>query len=303
MEKEHCLEDTIQTLSADTHGCPQSPSKCISESEDQASFTLHSTSIPNKIGSILHFCSNSSGSRYSMTPLDTSLYGSFSYSSPTGAGHGSITPATSVAGSQQVTSSMWQPPGPFSPPLTSAMDTLSTRQAAESYQLATECQALGVELTKQFHNLSRLEAMHCAAAQATAYKTINAGCMAHNAAFSTTAANQPDVDCKEFLHQFHMGANQAWKDTKDVIFSHQLKYEAQLAAFITTVEGTLQAKWDEIWSHIHSITEAAGLPNKACLSLALQILDKLPTLPLDLSYHTAILRMLAYWPESYAFQA
>ena len=108
---------------------------------------------------------------------------------------------------------------------------------------------------------------------------------------------------KEFLRQFHAKANQAWKDTNDVIFSHQLKYDAQLAAFITTAEGTLQAKQDEIWSHVHSIMEAAGLPNKACLSLALQILEKLPTLPLDLSYRTAIPRKLAYCPESYAFQA
>ena len=37
--------------------------------------------------------------------------------------------------------------------------------------------------------------------------------------------------------------------------------------------------------------------------LALQILDKLSTLPLDLFYCTAIPRMLAYCPESYAFQA
>ena len=135
--------------------------------------------------------------------------------------------------------------------------------------------------------------MHHAMAQATAHETINAGHMAHNATFSAITANQPDGDCEEFLCQFHE-ANQAWKDMNDVIFSHQLKYDAQLVVFIITAEGTLQAKWDEIWSHIHSIMEVAGLPSKACLSLALQILDKLPTLPLDLSYHTAILRMSAY---------
>ena len=183
------------------------------------------------------------------------------------------------------------------------MDTLSARQAAEIYKLATECQAWGMELTKQFQNLSRLEAVHHATAQATAHETINAGRMVHNAPFSTITANQPDTDCKEFLCQFHTEADQAWKDTNDAIFSHQLKYDAQLAAFITTAEGTPQAKQDEIWSHIHSITEAAGLPNKACLSLALKILEKLPTVPLDLSYHTAIPRMLAYCLESYAFQA
>ena len=167
--------------------------------------------------------------------------------------------------------------------------------------IASSGAALGAELTKQFQNLSELEAVHHTMAQATAHETINARYMAHNASFSTVTANQPDADCKEFLCQFCVGANQAWKDMNDIIFSHQLKYGAQLVAFITTAEGTIQAKWDEIWSCIHSITEAAGLPNKACLSLALKIQEKLPTLPLDLSYHTAIPSMLAYCPDSYAF--
>ena len=90
--------------------------------------------------------------------------------------------------------------------------------------------------------------------------------MARNAAFSAIAANKPDEDRKKFLCQFCAETDQAWKDTNDVIFSHQLKYDAQLAAFITTAEGTLQAKQDEIWNHIHSIAEADGLPNKACLT-------------------------------------
>ena len=122
----------------------------------------------------------------------------------------------------------------------------------------------------------------------------------------TIATNQPDMDHEEFLHQFCLEADQAWKDTNDIIFSHQLKYDAQLAAFITTAEGTLQAKRDEIWSCIHSIAEAAGLPNKACLSLALQILEKLPTLPLDLSFCTAlfssVLTIPFLLPDSYEWR-
>ena len=276
----------------------------MSKTEDQSSFTAaSSTFTPNKIRNGQCFHSSSTDSRHSMTPLDTSLCGSFSYPGPTGMGHGSITPVTSVVRSQWVASSTWQPPGLFFPTLPPATDTLSAGQVAEIYQLATECQDLGMELTKQFQNLFRLEAMHHTMAQAMAHETRNAGCMACIAAFSAITANESDVDCKKFLHQSCAEANQAWKDMNDVIFSHQLEYDAQLAAFITTVEGTFQAKWDEIWSCIHSITEVAGLPYKACLTLALQILDKLPTLPLDLFYCTAIPRMLAYCPESYAFQA
>ena len=168
---------------------------------------------------------------------------------------------TSVAGSQWVTSSMWQPPRLFSPTLLPATDTLSAGQVVEIYQLATECQALGAELAKQFQNLSRLEAMHHVVAQARVHKTINVGQMGCNAAFSAIAANQPEGDCEKFLHQFCAEANQLWKDTNDIIFSTQLKYDAQLGAFITTAEETLQAKQNEIWSQIHSIAEVAGLPD------------------------------------------
>ena len=59
-------------------------------------------------------------------------------------------------------------------PLTNG--TFSPMQAKELYDLGAECQALGTQLAKEFQTLSRLEAMHCAAAQATAHETINEGC-------------------------------------------------------------------------------------------------------------------------------
>ena len=108
------------------------------------------------------------------------LYRSFSYPSYTCMHCGSITLTTSIARSQQITSSGWQPTRSFSPLPSQAMDTLSAEQVTEIYQLAAECQVLGSELTKQFQNLSGLEAMHHAAAQASAHETINVGCMAHS---------------------------------------------------------------------------------------------------------------------------
>ena len=136
-----------------------------------------STSTPNKIWGGPCHCSSSSDSRRSMTPFEMGMYGSFSYPSGTGMCRGSLIPVTSVAGSQLVTSSRWQLTGLISPLLSQAMDTLSTKQAVEIYQLAAECQALGSELTKQFQNLSRLKAVHRATAQAAAHKTINVECM------------------------------------------------------------------------------------------------------------------------------
>ena len=100
----------------------------------------------------------------------------------------------------------------------------------------------------------------------------------------------------------HAKANQAWKDANEVIFSHLLKYDTQLVASISATEGTLQAKRDEIWRCVHSLTDTANIPHRICLPLALQTLDQLPAIPWDLSYCAGIPLMFAYGPESYDFQ-
>ena len=106
-----------------------------------------------------------------MTPLDVGLYNSFSYYGLPGFSRGGATTVVSVAGSQHVSSSIWQPPGLTSLP---TMATLNAEQSTEIFNLAVECEALSTELAKQFQTLSRLEAMHYAMAQATAHETINA---------------------------------------------------------------------------------------------------------------------------------
>ena len=140
--------------------------------------------------------------------------------------------------------------------------------------------------------------MHCATAQAAAHDTINAECMAHSATFGIATATQTDEECESSMHRLCAEANQAWKDANEVIFSHLLKYDTQLVAFISATEGTFQAKHDEIWRHIHSLMNT----HRICLPLALQTLDQLPAIPWDLSYHTGIPLMFTYGPESYDFQ-
>ena len=102
------------------------------------------------------------------------------------------------------------PPGLTSLPAT---QTLSAEQSTEIFNLAVECQALSTELAKQFQTLSGLEVMHCAAAQATAQETINAGQMAQNAAYSVLPDGQTwDKKHEETLQQLHAKADKAWMD-------------------------------------------------------------------------------------------
>ena len=97
-------------------------------------------------------------------------------------------------------------------------------------------------------------------------------------------------------------ADQAWKDTNDILFSHQLKYDAELTKFITGIERILQGKCMEIWDHITCITEAAHLSLEAGLCLTLHIVESLPTIPVDLCFHGMIPMLLTYCPEFHSHQ-
>ena len=183
-----------------------------------------------------------------------------------------------------------KPTRPFSPLPSQAIDSLSAEQATEVYQLTAECQALGSNL----QTLSRLEAMHRAAAQATAYETINAGCMVCSTTFGIASMTQPDEELESSLHRLHTEANKAWKDANDIIFSHLLQYDSQLMVFISMAEDALQAKRDEIWRHITSLTDTANITPYSGLTLVLQTLDQLPSIPWDLSYCASIPLMFAH---------
>ena len=238
-----------------------------------------------------------------MTPFEIGLGGSFSISSYAGVCHGSITPATSVARSQQVTSSRWHQSTSFSPLTSQVTDTLSAEQATDIYQLTGECQALDSKLAKQFQTLSRLEAMHCTMAQAMAHETVLSGCVAHSATYRVPTTIQNAKEWESTLHGLHTEANKAWKDANDVIFSHLLRYSSQLVGFITSVEDTLQDKCEEIWRCVHGLAETANISPQISLALALQTLDWLPTIPWDLSYHVGIPMMLTYGLELYELQS
>ena len=60
-------------------------------------------------------------------------------------------------------------------------------------------------------------------------------------------------------------------------------YDGQLEAFISNGERSLQEKWDKVWECFHRLMDVAGVSHDACLDLALQVLNKLPTIPIDLS--------------------
>ena len=122
---------------------------------------------------------------------------------------GSLTPATSIAGMQQVTSSGWHPPAPFSPLTLQGLDPLSAEQATKIYQLATECQALGSDLAKWFISFCGLETLHRTMVQATAHETVLTGCLICSTAYTVAATIQQAEEWESTLHRLHDKTNKA----------------------------------------------------------------------------------------------
>ena len=134
-----CVEDSSCTSGESSCASHRNPSRSMSELEDHRSFAAPtSSSTSYKLGTQSHHHSSSTDSRCSMMPLDVGLHSSFSYYGPPSFDRGRNTPAASVAGSQHISSSMWQPPGLTSLHLPFTTKTLNAEQT-EIYHLVAEC--------------------------------------------------------------------------------------------------------------------------------------------------------------------
>ena len=224
-----------------------------------------------------------------MTPFETGSGRSFSLPGGIGIHCGSLTPTTSVSGSQHVTSSRWHQAMLLSPLTLQGLDPLNAEQAAVIFQLATECQTLGSEPTKQFQTLCRLKASHHMAAQATVHEIVLSRHQTHSAAYGVVTATQHVEQWKSTLPGLCEEPTRHGRMPNDIIFSHLLKYDSELATFLDSTEDTLKNKCYEIWGHVQSLVEAINCSPQTSLSLALEILHWLSSLPWDLSYHVGIL--------------
>ena len=176
-----------------------------------------------------------------MAPSKPGAGNSFAFPNSSAFHHTSLTPAPSTSGLQHVTSSGWHPQVPLSPLHLKGLDPLTMDQATELYQLATECQALGSDLTKRFCTLCSLKATHRATAQSTANKMVLSRCQAGSTAYRLATATQSVPERELTLCGLHKAANKVWKDVNDVLFSHLLQYNAELA-FISSTKDALRNK-------------------------------------------------------------
>ena len=186
--------------------------------------------------------------------------------------------------------------GPSSPHLT-------IDQANSIFKLAAECQALDVKLAKQFQVLSGLEAMHRNSIQGMVHKTLTLGHSAREVAYSAILWDGvSEAECEAMTRRLRSEADATWKEMHEVMYNHQLHYDQQLSTFLMDTETTFNNMRGEIWAAIHALAENEGITFDACLGLALQVLNLLPQIPVDISFQTQIPLTIAYCLESSVYR-
>ena len=176
---------------------------------------------------------------------------------------------------------------------------LTIDQANSIFKLVAECQALGIKLAKEFQVLLGLEAMHHNSIQGTAHETLTLGCSTWEATYSAILWDEvSEAERKTTAYCLHSEANAAWKEMHEVMYNHQLHYDWWLSTFLTEMETTLNNMRDEVWGAIRTLAENEHITFNDYLGLALQVLNLLPQIPIDVSFQTQIPLTIAYCLES-----
>ena len=174
----------------------------------------------------------------------------------------------------------------------------SSPQVNSLFKLATECQALGIKLAKQFQVLLGLEVMHCNSIQGTAHETLR-----HSAWEAAILQDRVSEDEHEAMtHRLCSEANAAWKEMHEVMYDHQLQYDGWLATFLMEAKMTLNDMQGEVWATVCTLAENEGITFDTCLGITLQVLNLLPQIPKDISFQTQIPLIITYCLESSIYQ-
>ena len=248
------------------------------------------TSTPLGLDGSRQWRTTSDESRHLMASIYTSP--NFNLPGYPATGPGNLTPTVpSLAGSHHMLST-W-PPGMFTSGPSSPHLTID--QANSIFKLAAECQVLSIKLAKEFQVMSGLEAMHHNSIQGTAHETLTLGCSAQEATYSAILWDGVSkAECEATTCRLHSEADATWKEMHEVMYNHQLQYDWQLSTFLTDMETTLNNMRGDIWAAIGTLAENEGISFDACLGLALQVLNLLLQIPIDISFQTQIPLTIAY---------
>ena len=132
-----------------------------------------------------------------------------------------------------------------------------------------------------------------------AHETLTLGHSAWEATYSAILQDGvSEAEHKAMTHCLCSEADAMWKEMHEVIYNHQLQYDQWLSTFLMDTETTLNNMRGNVWATIYALAENEGITFDTCLGLALQVLNLLLQIPIDISFQTQIPLTIAYCPES-----
>ena len=183
------------------------------------------------------------------------------------------------------------------------MSGLSKEQAEEIFLLTRETHTLGRKRTCDFIQLSHKEALFCMGVQATGYEKATSGrpwpCYSILLNDKIWGEGALAEKLNEAIDHLWEEAGKAWLDTNSILFHHALEYQNKMSDFLTESGEAIEALHDRIWKVVMKVMEDAGNPWLMAWE-SLCLVDMLPTIPLQLAFHSATPGLTGFVPEVYA---
>ena len=164
---------------------------------------------------------------------------------------------------------------------------LTPAQSEEIFLLSCEVQTLCGKLALDFIGLSHQEAQFCMGALATS----------HEKGMQEWPGGSPDKHGEDTQRSGEITQSQ----TNSVLFHHTVDYQDKMIQLITMSQETIRGLHDCIWDVIHHVIEKAGKSPADGLEIALHLVDMLLSIPLHLTFHTAIADLPGFTPKALAY--
>ena len=164
---------------------------------------------------------------------------------------------------------------------------LSPAQCEEIFLLSHEVQTLHRKLALDFIGLSHQEARFCLGALATTREK----------GMREWPGGSPDKCGGDTQRSGEITQSQ----TNSVLFRHTLDYQDKMLQLVTRSRETIQGLHDRIWDVVCRVMEKAGKSTVDGLEIALRLVDMLPSIPLHLTFHTAIADLPGFTSEALTY--
>ena len=196
------------------------------------------------------------------------------------------------------------PPVTMQPITALTTSGLSKERVEEIFLLAHKVRALGRKLACEFAQLSQQEALLCMGVESTSYKRGTWGwpdCITeYYSMLKSEGQGASAKEVEEAIDCLRAEVGKAWLETNSILYHHALNYQEKMTEFMAESSQVTEALHDCIWDVVMKIMEDAGKSAADGLGITLHLVDMLPTIPLQLTFNTAMPGLTSFAPDVYA---